>query len=148
MSSNGYPIALIEVLFTKSCVIAIPGHQVTPGGSIPAPENSINVTPVPDQPHHFVAAMRTVFNSEKSADYPYFIEMECLASFSTDGTLPPEAELRGVTINGHSVCYGAIREAVSWLTARQPYGQVSLGLSVLRPSEEPKSVTDAKVSPD
>lgn len=147
MSSKEYPIALIEVLFTKSCVIAIPGHQTAPVAQIPPPENSINVTPVPDQPHHFVASMRTVINSEKSADYPYFIEMECLASFSTDGSLSPEAELRGVTINGHSVCYGAIREAVSWLTARQPYGQVSLGLSVLRSNGEPKPDTEASAAP-
>ncbi|MFZ3160606.1 MAG: hypothetical protein WBI05_11840 [Rhodoferax sp.] len=34
----------------------------------------------------------------------------------------------------HNVLYGAIREAVSWLTARQPYGAVMLGLSVLQPA--------------
>jgi hypothetical protein len=38
------------------------------------------------------------------------------------------------------VVYGAIREAVLWLTGRQPYGPLSLGLSVLKP-QEPAGIT-------
>jgi hypothetical protein len=62
--------------------------------------------------------------------------MECVGMFIVDETLPPEEAVRGVTITAHSVLYGAIREAVSWITGRQPYGQLMLGLSVLRPKTQ------------
>lgn len=130
-----YPIVLSEVLFTKACVVAIPGHEPSAESMTVSPENSITVSPDPERPHHFVATMRTLINKERSADGPYFIEMECIAVLSTDGTLAPEDEIRGVTINAHSVCYGAIRESVAWMTSRQPYGLLSLGLSVLRPQK-------------
>ncbi len=77
--------------------------------------------------------MRSVINQEASPDSPYSIDMECVAQLDTDGSLSAEEELQGVTINAHSVCYGAIRETVAWLTARQPFGPLLLGLSVLRP---------------
>lgn len=130
-----YPIILREVLFTKASVIAIPGHQPPVDGMTASPENNIAVTPDPEKPHHFVATMRTLINKERSTDSPYYIDMECIAVFTTDGSLSDEDELRGVTINGHSVCYGAIREAVAWMTSRQPYGPLALGLSVLRPQK-------------
>lgn len=143
MNLEKYPISLREVVFTKSSVIAIPNHQPAADGVLISPENSISVNEDPENPHHFIATMRTIVNKEMLATTPYFIDMECIASFTTDGSLSPEDELRGVTINGHSVCYGAIREAVSWLTSRQPYGPIALGLSVLRgnqvQNESPKS---------
>ena len=132
---TAYPIELKEVVFTKASVIAIPGHQLSTDGPAITPENSIAVTPDPEQKHHFIVTMRTVINKEQSQSCPYSIEMECIGAFRTNGSLSLEEELRGVAINGHSVCYGAIREAVSWMTSRQPYGQFSLGLSVLTPNK-------------
>lgn len=40
----------------------------------------------------------------------YFIDMECMAILTADDTLTPDEALRGVTITGHSVVYGAIRK--------------------------------------
>lgn len=136
MNLDQYPITLKEVLFTKVVVVAIPDHEPPEGELNLSPENSITVNQEPDRPHHFIAAMKTVINKDRLTTSPYFIEIECIAALETDGTLAPEEELRGVTINAHSVCYGAIRETVSWLTSRQPYGALSLGLSVLRPRKE------------
>lgn len=114
-------------------MIAIPGHEPPTGGQgTVSPENTINVMRDPSNPRQFIATMRCLINKEEAPTNPYSIDMECVAQLETDGTLSPEDELRGVTINAHSVCYGAIREAVAWLTARQPYGPVALGLSVLR----------------
>lgn len=132
MNLDHYPIALKEVLFTKVVVQAIPGHEPPEDGIVLSPENSITVNQEPDKPHHFLASMTTIINKEKLTSSPYFIEIECIASLETNGTLSAEEELRGVYINAHSVCYGAIRETVAWLTARQPYGPLALGLSVLR----------------
>jgi hypothetical protein len=66
--------------------------------------------------------------------YPYSIDMECVGIFNADDTLTANEKLNGVTLTAHNVLYGSIREAVAWLTARQPYGPVMLGLSVLQPA--------------
>lgn len=128
-----YPINLRQVLFTRTSVVAIPGHEPpTDGVPTVAPENTIDVVKDPNTPHRFFATMRSTINKEAARTGPYSIDIECVAELDTDGSLSPEEELRGVTINAHTVCYGAIRETVAWLTARQPYGTLALGLSVLR----------------
>jgi len=77
--------------------------------------------------------MHTLLNQDGDPAAPYIIDMECIGMFIVDESLAAEEAARGVTITAHSVLYGAIREAVSWITGRQPYGQLMLGLSILRP---------------
>jgi hypothetical protein len=86
----------------------------------------------PSREGGYVAIMRTVINPDKEKTGPYSVEMICMATLAADGSLDEAEAQRGVTITAHSVLYGAIREAVAWTTGRQPYGQLSLGLSVLR----------------
>ena len=62
--------------------------------------------------------------------------MECLGIFLADPKLTKEEAMRGVTITAHGVLYGAIREAVAWITGRQPFGPLILGLSVLKTSQQ------------
>ncbi|MNR26436.1 hypothetical protein D3C85_1436470 [compost metagenome] len=76
--------------------------------------------------------MRCIMNASLDAALPYSIDMECVAQLTTDGTLTEDEAKRGVYITAHSVLYGAIREAVLWITSRQPYGPLQLGLSVLQ----------------
>lgn len=143
-----YPIHLRQVLFTRASVIAIPGYEPpADGGAIVTPENTINVARDPGNPNHFFATMRSTINKEGASTGPYSIDMECVAELDVDGTLSHEEAHRGVTINAHSVCYGAIREAVSWLTARQPYGAVALGLSVLRTQASEPAPADSEPKP-
>lgn len=138
-----HPITLEQVLFVRSVVVAIPEHQPDPQG-LRLQEglaNHINISPIEGQPGRFNVTMRTVINPEMKKESPYFIDMECMAILTADDTLTPDEALRGVTITGHSVVYGAIREAVLWLTGRQPYGPLSLGLSVLRPQESTETTS-------
>lgn len=130
-----HPITLEQVFFVRSVVVAIQGHQPELSGLTvhEGPSNHINVTPTEETPGRYTVSMRTVINPEMKKELPYFIDMECIAILMADETLTQEEALRGITITGHSVAYGAIREAVLWLTGRQPYGPVSLGLSVLKP---------------
>ena len=127
-----HPISLQEVFFVRSVVVAIRGH--TPGEVrlSATPINNIEVSVEDEKSRKYNASMRTVVNPNSEATSPYFIDMECVARLTADETLSPEEALRGVTITAHSVLYGAIRESVSWLTARQPYGALMLGLSVLK----------------
>ena len=132
MEQAAHPIALDRLLFTRSIVVSIPEHQPTNGVVNMTPANQIDVAPVLDTAGQYIATMRSTFNAEKDPTAPYSIDMECIGVFTVDEKLSVEEARRGVTITAHSVLYGAIREAVLWITGRQPYGPLHLGLSVLR----------------
>ncbi len=136
--SNDQPdhsISLESVWFVRSVVSAISEHNPDATTAPVAANNRIHVEPIADQPGRYHANMRSTINEEMSPAAPYFIDMECIATLTADATLSPEEAKRGVSITAHSVLYGAIREAVAWLTGRQPHGQMMLGLSVLRPKQ-------------
>lgn len=137
MSDDKHPIQLERVMFTRSVVIAIPDHQPSESAQInPGPENSINVTPIEGLEGKYQVSMGSKLNINGDPAYPYIIDMECIGVFSVDTKLTQEEAMGGVTITGHSVLYGAIREAVAWISGRQPFGQLILGLSVLRPAQK------------
>lgn len=132
-----HPVTLESLVFTKCLVEAVSGHVQEENKSSFPPDNHLEVKAIPDQPRHWAAMMRTVVNADKDPKSPYYIEMQCAALFKTDETLDEKTARRGVTITAHSVIYGAIRETVAWLTGRQPYGPLLLGLSVLRSPNQP-----------
>lgn len=124
-------------MFTRSIVVAIPDHKPSdPSQLNPGPENSINVLPIEGQEGKYQVSMGTKLNINGDPAYPYIIDMECIGVFSVDDKLTQEEARSGVTITGHNVLYGAIREAIAWITGRQPFGQLILGLSVLRPAQQ------------
>jgi len=134
-----FPLELIQVYFTRSIVIAIPEHNPNvKEGPIAPPQNSIEVTKVDGEVDNYAISMRTIMNSEKNPSSPYMIDMECVAFFKVDPKLTQEEATRGVSITGHNVVYGAIREAVAWITGRQPHGTLALGLSILKPTKPTK----------
>lgn len=137
MSDYKHPIQLDRVMFTRSIVVAIPDHKPSdPPQLTPGPENSINVLPIDGQEGKYQVSMVTKLNINGDSAYPYIIDMECIGVFSVDAKLTLEEAKSGVTITGHNVLYGAIREAIAWITGRQPFGQLMLGLSVLRPAQQ------------
>lgn len=143
-----HPISLAEVIFTKCVVEALSGHRPAESPNSAPPVNEIEVSPVPGRPGEWTAMMKTVVNADKDNAYPYHVEMQCAGVLVADDTLDTETARRGVMITAHSVLYGAIRETVAWLTSRQPYGPLLLGLSILRtvPAEGPKSDDAAKAN--
>jgi hypothetical protein len=132
MSAVDHPINLQKVFFTRSVVIAVPGHEPAEGQPPPLPENNLSVSPVADRKGLRVATMKSVFNPNQDKAFPYSVDMECVALFTVNDTLTEAEAERGLYITANSVCYGAIREAVSWLTGRQPFGEMIFGLSILR----------------
>ena len=126
-------------MFTRSVVIAIPDHQPSNHAEkILGPVNAINLVPIDGQEGKYQVGMSSKFNADEDVAYPYIIDMECIGVFSVDTKLSKEEATRGVMITAHSVLYGAIREAVAWITGRQPFGQLMLGLSVL-PTSQPEA---------
>lgn len=132
-----HPISLVEIYFTKSIVESIPDYPIGSDKEISEkPINNIEVMQIETEPGKFFSRMTSVFNAEKSNEAPYYIEMECIGFFTADLSLPENEAKKGVYITAHSVLYGAIREAVLWLTGRQPFGSFTYGLSILRPSPQ------------
>lgn len=141
MSAAPFPLQLEQLFFTRSVVLAVSDHKPN-GDQIGPPDNSININKIDGMPSHFEAVMRSTMNLQAHPDQPYVIDMEAVAIFAVDATLSEEEAGRGVTITGHSVLFGAIRESVAWLTSRQPYGAVLLGLSVLPRAPESGQPTE------
>jgi len=131
------PLQLQGLVFTRSVVVAVPGHQADERIDGPMqPENSLSVGLAPDVPGRYVVTMRSSFNRDSHTAYPYMIDMECLAIFTVLEGVTDEEARRAAAIIGHQVAYGAIRESVMWLTSRQPYGPFLLGISVLSATNE------------
>ena len=128
-----HPIMLRQVFFTKSIVCANPKH--TPGefGSVVGPNNKIDAARMEGNERLYQAKMATLIDDTGDPSQPYQIDMECIGIFEVDRALSEEEAKRVVFITAHSVLYGAIREAVSWITSRQPHGPLTLGLSILGP---------------
>lgn len=137
-----FPVDLNQVYFTRSIVISNPNFipDGNPKTTI-TPNNSINVQKVENSDSEYVVTMRMIFNPDNDPASGYSIDMECVGLFSVTG-LPDEEALRAVTIVGHSVVYGAIREAVLWITGRHPFGPLSLGVSVLEPRKKTENKSD------
>ncbi|MDH2915289.1 MAG: protein-export chaperone SecB [Gallionella sp.] len=139
MSNIQFPIQLERVMFTRSIVIAIPDHQPSSLAEKKlGPVNVINLVSIDGQEGKYQVSMSSKFNIDEDIAYPYITDMECIGVFSVDAQLSEEEAMRGVMITAHSVLYGAIREAVAWITGRQPFGQLMLGLSVL-PTSQPEA---------
>ncbi|MGK9450765.1 hypothetical protein ACSSZE_05775 [Acidithiobacillus caldus] len=137
MNPDDFPIRLQQVFFTRQVVIAVPGYtapEKEDEAKVVVPQNSLSTLPVPDRERTHAVIMKTVINPDQDASFPYSIDMECHAIFIGKEDATDEEIRRAVTITGHSVVYGAIREAVYWMTGRQPYGPMALGLSILQPA--------------
>lgn len=133
--AKDFPLQLQELFFTRSIVVAMPGYDANlPIAESITPSNSLDVKRIEGSPTRFLVTLRSTFNPESRSEYPYLIDMECLAVFSVLENTPEEEASRAATLTGHQVTYGAIREAVIWLTSRQPNGPFLLGISVLTPT--------------
>lgn len=128
-----HPISLGQLFFTRSIVIAVPNHAPTPGTIIAGPENTITVNKAEGAERTYLGTMRTVMNLAADKGCPYSVDMECVVVLTADDTLGDDEAYRGAFITAHSVLFGAIREAVAWITGRQVHGPLMLGLSVLQP---------------
>ena len=131
MEPAPYPITLERVFFTRSIIVAVPAH-IPGNGVLLSPENKIDLIAIKDEPGRYQVTMHSTLNNNGDPSAPYIIDMECVGLFVADASLATEEATKGVMITAHSVLYGAIREAVAWITARQPFGQLILGLSVLQ----------------
>jgi hypothetical protein len=128
-----HPISLGQLFFTRSVVIATPGHEFKDGmQTTEGPENTISLKKAEGPGRNYIGTMRSVINPTSDKASPYTIDMECVVQLTADDSLSEDEAYRGCYITAHSVLFGAIREAVAWITGRQAYGPLMLGLSILK----------------
>jgi preprotein translocase subunit SecB len=132
MEDKPHPISLLQVFFTRTVVLSVPDHEITEDRLHHPAHNNIELEKVPETENRYAVTMRTIVNADQDNSDPYFIDMECIGVFEVSTELSEEDARRGVTITAHNVLYGAIRECTSWLTGRHAYGNLTLGLSVLK----------------
>ena len=132
METVSHPVTLERYFFTRSVVVTVDSHKRGEGVLLIGPENKIDLAAIEDNPGHYQVTMRSTFNNNGDPSAPYTIDMQCVGFFIADSSLSPEDAPRVVRITAHNVLYGAIREAVAWITGRQPFGTLVLGLSVLQ----------------
>ena len=132
METISHPVTLERYFFTRSVVVTVDSHRPGEGVLSIGAENKIDLATLEDNPGHYQVTMRSTFNSNGDPSAPYTIDMQCVGLFVADSSLSPEDAARAVTITAHNVLYGAIREAIAWITGRQPFGTLVLGLSVLQ----------------
>lgn len=130
--SAQFPLVLHTVTFTKiNFEVMLDFDAEKNPDMLVEPVNNVGLQDSPDGRKLLLVQMNTVINPEKTNQHPYFIEITCLAVFQYPDNMPLDEAKRAAMITGHSVCYGAIRENVSWISGRLPYGPVNLGLSLL-----------------
>lgn len=148
MGTEQFPITLDSYYFTRMLVVAIPSYSKGENEDVNALENIINVQKIDEKPGYYQVLMKSRTSSDDKGKVignpPYLLDFECFAILRADESLSPQDAERGVAIVGHSVVYGAIRDAVSWMTGSQVYGRVTLPLSVLPSKEQPEEGAEAK----
>lgn len=130
-----FPFLLEQVLFVRSHVTAVSGFDPQNSNtSALSPVSKIEIKIEDGQVRRGIVSMTCQFNSEGSSQAPYIVDMECIGVFQViEADLQGVALEKGLTITAHNVLYGAIREAVSWISGRHINGPLVLGLSILRP---------------
>lgn len=107
--------------------------------SLGEPENETD-------PHQFVVLLNIFCDPEKNSTFPYSFAASLEGVFTITHTGPLEERKKLVVCNGASMLYGAAREVLLSLSARQKYG------AMLLPSANfngmgPDSLSDKKQIP-
>lgn len=106
-------------------------------------DSRIAIQPVPQTDNRFVVELRTKLDDSMTTDTPYFFNIVCLVLLSIDETVPAEKRRALAMQAGHTIAYPAIREMVANITARQPWGQFSIGFGFLSPDALEEAPADA-----
>lgn len=144
------PVALERYFFTRLFVAAnarcSPQSPTGVNRIDIGAESRIDVAEDPDTRGMYSATLKVSIDPKDRTDVPYAIDIECVGFFSADTNLSEAERKNAVTVLSHSVLYGATREAVLWVTGRQAWGPLTLGLSVLQSGLQQSSKPEPKES--
>lgn len=134
-SMNDIPVFLENTAFPEVFIVA--NKDFSPlANDAPVDvkvDSRIAIQLVPQTDNRFVVELRVKLNDCMTTDTPYFFNIVCLVVLSIDESVPAEKRRTLAMQAGHTIAYPAVREMVANITARQPWGQFSIGFGFLNP---------------
>lgn len=101
-------------------------------------DSQISARPIPNEKNKFAAELRVKLDARDSESIPYSFNIVCLTIFTVEESVPEEHRESFALMAAHTIAFPAVRELILSLTARQPWGQFSIGVSILNPAEKQK----------
>jgi len=141
MTIIGIPLALEHHFFPHISISANPDYVATgkplPTGVVSA---KLNVSEADKTKNRFMAELHVSTQAAPEHGLPYSLDILCVCYATIKGELPEGVEARAVIADvGNQVLFPAVRELVLSLTARQPWGQFSIGVAVFGPGRIPST---------
>lgn len=99
-------------------------------------DSKISVEPIPDEINKFAAELRVKMDARNRETIPYSFNIVCLTILTIEDIVPEDQRKSFATAAAHIMAFPAVRELILTLTARQPWGQFSIGLSSLRHDDQ------------
>ena len=94
--------------------------------------SNISAQKVSEDSSRYLSELRVKIDQANSPASPYFMDIACLCFLEVENAASEEEARSEATRAAHEMLFPAVRELVLNLTARQPWGQFSIGLAALR----------------
>lgn len=148
------PITLAHHVFPKVSIVANPNYEASgEPANIPPLDSTLTVGEIDGGTNQFVIELYIKVEAGDNPRIPYSVDIVCAAQAVLVGDIPKdESPTRAMAEIGHRILFPAVRELILSLTARQPWGQFSIGLGVLGKPANPdpdsgKNAATAKPRP-
>lgn len=127
------PLQLQHHSFPNISIVANPDYKASPGPApVPAIDAKLTVGEIDGNHNHYVIELRVQLDATDNSTIPYSLDVVCAMQAVVTGPLSDKTPVtRVMAETGHRLLFPAIRELVLNLTARQPWGQWSIGLGAL-----------------
>lgn len=131
--SLAIPITLAHHVFPLVSIITNRNFQATDEPTTAPPiESALTVGELDGGTNKFVIELYVKVDAGDNPRIPYSVEIVCAAQAVLTGDIPKgESPNRAIAEIGYRLLFPAVRELILSLTARQPWGQFSIGLGVL-----------------
>ncbi|PIV88172.1 MAG: hypothetical protein COW48_07510 [Hydrogenophilales bacterium CG17_big_fil_post_rev_8_21_14_2_50_63_12] len=129
------PVTFGTTLFPEITIRANPDFKPDgPQHLVDAHLNSaLNTQAIEGEDNQFFSELRVKLDPGSKANVPYYFDILCLLTLTISPEVPNEHRLSLANQAAHTIAFPAVRELILNLTARQPWGQFFIGLSVLTP---------------
>lgn len=140
------PIVFEGTMFPEICVLANPDYVQGGHPSVieEGVKSDISVECINREERRFVGELRVQSEAEHNKTLPYKIDILCVTSLQIDPDVPDEYLDALAMQAAHAMAFPAVRELILTLTARQPWGQFSIGMAKLMSANKAPARDDPK----
>lgn len=138
MMTPAIPATFESTVFPEISILANPNFKPDSAVHVVSEpiDSKISVEPIPDEKNKFAAELRVKMDARNRETIPYSFNIVCITILTVEDIIPEDQRKSFATAAAHIMAFPAVRELILTLTARQPWGQFSIGLSSLRQEEQ------------